>query len=194
MFENALSCSGPQSHVDFLVRSCLSGWVSSARIWENFPSWFIIPIKRRRSEIFVGSFISMMADTLSWYALIPFSSMRCPRNYNCFCLNSHLFRFSVTPDEWILCNTFINRSSCSVSSFTNIRMSSIRHNAPSRPEQIAVILFWKCSGALEISQKAIFEVVLSEGSNECCKLLRVLGQGYLPEPTIGVYFAKELGS
>ena len=38
---------------------------------------------------------------------------------------------------------------------------------------------------------AFFELVRSEGSNEsCCKLLKALGQRYLPEPTIGVYLAK----
>ena len=163
MFENALSCSSPQSHVDFLVSSCLSGWVSSARFWENFPSWFVIPIKRRRSEIFVGGFISTIADTLSGSALIPFLSMRCPKNFNCFCLNLHLFRFSVTPAEWILCNAFIYRSSCSVSSFPNIKMSSIRHNTPSRPERIAVILFWKCSGALEIPNGIFKKWYVSKG-------------------------------
>ena len=61
-FLNALSWSGPHNQADFLLRSCRRGWVRSDRFWENLPSWFTIPMKRRISVILVGGSMSVMAD------------------------------------------------------------------------------------------------------------------------------------
>ena len=136
----ACSCSGPHSHVERELRSCRRGCVSSTRLWENFPNWFVMPMKRRSSEVLVGAFISTIVDIFSGSALIPFSSMMCPKNFSCFFLNSHLSGLRVAPADWIRLSTPVSHSSCSLSSRPNIRIS-MRHRTPLRPERIVLILF-----------------------------------------------------
>ena len=44
MSANAFSCAGPHSQLDFLLSSCLMGCVISAKLGENLPNWFTMPI------------------------------------------------------------------------------------------------------------------------------------------------------
>ena len=43
------------------------------------------------------------------------------------------------------------------------RISSIKHTTPSRPERIRDILFWKCSGALDIPNGSLLKQYLPKG-------------------------------
>ena len=61
----SICCPSPQNHdlVD----------LSSARLGENFPSWFTIPRKHLSSETVVGVFICRRASVLSGSAEITLS-------------------------------------------------------------------------------------------------------------------------
>lgn len=56
----ARSRLGPQVHICLVLRSSQSGWESSAKWGENFPSWLAMPIKQHSSEMLVGLLFSTM--------------------------------------------------------------------------------------------------------------------------------------
>ena len=67
----ALSWSGPHSRECFLLSSSLSGWVRLARLGENLPNWFVIPINLLSSETLVGAAMSSTAAVLVGSADTP---------------------------------------------------------------------------------------------------------------------------
>ena len=63
--------------------------------------------------------------------------------------NSHFSKFSIAPAAWMHWSAAVKQVLCSSMSLLDTRTSSMRHKVPSSPVGISLILFWKCSGALD---------------------------------------------
>ena len=150
MREKASLWLGPQIHSACFRRSALKGCVSWARLGVNLPSWLTMPMKRHSSETLVGGFNTLTAAVLSRSAWIPVSSSRCPRNLTVVLENSHFYGLRVAPADWILSSAVSKLMLCSAWVLPKICTSSIWHTTPFNLVRILFILFWKCSGALDI--------------------------------------------
>ena len=141
---------GPQTKAFVLLSSCLSGWVSSARLGMYLLDWFKIPRNLHSSCISVGFALCFTADTLLGSGRIPSFPTSWPRNLTLALENSHFWQLDVTFSSWSLSKTASSLSSYSAWLPPYTTVSSIWHSTQGRPSRILCILFWKCSGAEEI--------------------------------------------
>ena len=140
---NAKSLSRPHSYGDFLLRSFLRGWVSSARLLENLPSWLSIPIKHLSSDMLLGGdgwcFVRVGLNFMSVDQMIE--------EFHLVLLELTLRAgFRVAPAQAIRVRT-ANSLSCSLLSLPKTRTSSMRQMTPSSPERIFDIGFLICRKA-----------------------------------------------
>ena len=105
----------------------------------------------------VGACISRIALVLSGSAQIPVSLITCPRNLTLVFPNSHFCAFKVTPAACMHFNTASSQASCSALVLPNTRTSSIWQTTASRQVRMRDILFWKCSGALEMPNGSLLK-------------------------------------
>ena len=80
-FTNAFCCGSSLHHWFLLDSKSRRGLVSSARCLENFPSWLVMPKKRRMSPMHVGVWRFRIADTLSGSGLTPNWSAIWPKHF-----------------------------------------------------------------------------------------------------------------
>ena len=75
-------------------------------------------------------------------------------------------------------------SSCSFLSFPNTSMSSIRHRVPSTHERTVIILFWKCSGVLEMPKGILLKQYLPNGVMKAVRSFDSLVSGICQNPLL----------
>ena len=108
---------------------------------------------------------------------MPLLLMTCPRNVTCLLLNSHLSALRITPAFWIRSSAVLSLSSCSFWSCPKIRTSSMRQRTPLSPSSMALILFWKCSGALEIPNGSLLKQYFPNGVMKVVRCQEVSANG-----------------
>ena len=130
-------CWGPEP--GFLCTQQLLQWFA-AMFGENLPSWFTIPRNLRSSETDFGVSICFMAAVLLGSAVMPLSSLTCPRNIRLVLQNSHFLLLSVKPAEERRFSTAWSRLLCSCLVVPKMRMSSIMQSTPGKPSRSEYIL------------------------------------------------------
>ena len=93
--KKACDWAGPHVQVLDRLSSVQRGWVNSAKLGVNFPSWLTMPINLLSSGTNVGGLIFVMASVFSGSARIPLLSMIWPINLR---VNSHFSGLSVALD------------------------------------------------------------------------------------------------
>ena len=163
MSENDFSCSGPHAQAHPLRSSSLNGWLMSAILEENFPSWFMRPKNLWRSDTDWGGSILVMATVFSGSVQMPSLLMMWPRNLIDDLWNSHMAGLIVASAASKRCKTADRQVSCSYRVAPNISISSIRHSTPSIPSSIQFIRCWNNSGARGFPNGSLFKWYRSKG-------------------------------
>ena len=111
----------------------------------------------------LGVHMFTMALVLSGSADIPCLSKTQPKKVSRSLPNSHFDLFKVIPVICSFCKTLCNLVSSSSLLLPKIRISSIWHSTPGRPERILLICRWKCSGTLLIPKGNLLKWYLPNG-------------------------------
>ena len=133
---NGSSCGSPHTHTLSLFSSSRRGLVSSARLCENFDSWFIIPRKRRMSPTLFGVRTCVITATFPGSGWMSILSMTCPRNLTDVCENLQFSLLSVDPAACSVERTRVSVSSCCSCIFLCTSTSSIMHKTPGIPSSM----------------------------------------------------------